>query len=809
MSKKRKGISKKYWLTGLLSFSLVIGLAAIFSFSDTATKVSAQKGEGPAPPIIYDNGPLATGTLSNSGAMAPAGNEWSEVQNETGNMTESNTLSGVSCSVTATVFRCADDFTVPPGETWTIDEVIVYAYQTGFAGATSPFTAAQYRIWDGIPDDPGSTVLSGDETTNQLISSDDAFLFRIFNSAVPPPGATPGTTRHLWVNRIGVSPSAVLGPGTYWVDWNTNINGVSGHFAPPVTIPGVRGLAGWNARQRVGGGVWNDVIDAGNPGTAPDFPLDFPFKLAGSIAGGGTPDPNPDFDGDGETDYSIVRDASPPPVGPIPGTGTGGIPDGGPGCGPLGAPLEVSFDASGISGTITNVSVDMTATHTWVGDVNVTLIAPDATQHVIFASTQSVAANGCGDSSDLGNTYEFNDTATGDWWAESLNGTGTYVMAGGAYRTSSAGDVPGGGAPTSMNAAFAAANPTGTWKLRFEDGGGGDVGSVTAANLTITTGASLAPNVRRSLRELQRDPGFKPLPLGNRDNAAPANHGTDLAWYISNSGDGSFTIQGHGNPATDFWVPADYDGDGQSDIAVWRGVAPAGPMGGFFYTFTSSTSTVNEIDFGIAGDNPTVVGDYDGDGSADPAVYRCPSGGGQCTFYYKGSAGGGDITYYDWGNDSSTFIRPYPGDFDGDGKNDFCIFQSGVYSVRRSSDGGTDYTTWGGALDPVIAPGDYDGDGKTDFMNVVISGSDVQWWLRERDGGTSVTTWGALIPGFAEFATPGDYDGDGSTDIGVWRRDNGSNSNSFFYTLRSSDGMLETFEWGSMGDAPVPGWNGN
>ncbi len=786
----------------LLSVFMVV---FIFAMQGQIEPVTAETNIGD--PTIFDNGGLTTGTMSNSGTTAPAGTEWSEVQNETGNTTYSNTLSGVSCSVTTTVFRCADDFTVPPGETWTINQVVTFAYQTGFAGGTSPITAATLQIWDGVPGEAGSNIIFGDETTNRLSSTGDTSLYRIFNSAVPAPGTTPGTTRRVWSSNINVSPAAVLPAGTYWVDWNTQIGATTAHFAPPVTIPGVRNVAGMNARQRVAAAVWQAVIDVGNPdASAPDLPLDFPFQLRGSIAGGPSGAAPPfDFDGDGKSDYSIVRDTTPAPTGSIPGTGTGPIPDrGATGCGlPAGPNLDVSFDGSGLSGPITNVSIDIDATHTWVGDLDAKLIAPDNTEHVLFGGTNSTTATGCGSSGDLTGLYTFNNAATGDWWAfPSAN------IPVGSYRTTSAGDVVGGGVATDMNAAFAGANPTGTWILRVTDSGGGDTGSINSASLTVTTASTLAPSGRRSIQSLQAEPGFKPLPGASRDNLG-ATPGSNLSWYISNSGSGTFEISGFGAPATDFWVPSDYDGDGKADIAVWRGVAAGGPNGAYLHVFNSSTSTISTVDFGQQGDNPTMIGDYDGDGSADPAVYRCPSGGGQCTFFYKGSAGGGEITYFDWGNSASGQIRPYPGDFDGDGKSDFCIYQGGQYILNRSSDNGVEYITFGGATDPIIAPGDYDGDGKTDFMNVLVSGTDIQWWLLERDGPVSVTTWGAIIPGFAEFATPGDYDGDGKTDIGIWRRDNSSNDNSFFYTLRSSDGMLETFEWGSMGDAPVPGWNDN
>ncbi|UQA58910.1 DUF4215 domain-containing protein [Polyangium aurulentum] len=229
---------------------------------------------------LHSNGALTTGKISKSGAVAPVGNSWSELQNEKLNTLESNSSAG--WPGVQGQYRLADDFKVPPGEVWTVQSIDFYAYKTGAAASPSPFTAYTLRLWNGAPNDPASQVLQGDTTTNVLTSSTDTAIYRIFNSKYPAPGSATGTTRKIWRNTVTLPAPAVLEAGTYWVDWASKDSANGGHFAPTVTVVDSRGLPGWNAlQQNVASSVWAVVEDLGAPETAPNVPQDFPFRVHG------------------------------------------------------------------------------------------------------------------------------------------------------------------------------------------------------------------------------------------------------------------------------------------------------------------------------------------------------------------------------------------------------------------------------------------------------------------------------------------------------------------------------------------------
>jgi len=218
-------------------------------------------------------------------------------------------------------------------------------------------------------------------------------------------------------------------------------------------------------------------------------------------------------------------------------------------------------------------------------------------------------------------------------------------------------------------------------------------------------------------------------------------------WYVRGF---SETVWGQSG---DIPVPADYAGDLRTEIAVFR------PANGTWYI-----RGVSETVWGQPGDIP-VPADYDGDGKADIAVYR-PSNG---TWYVK------DISETVWGEAGDI---PVAADYAGDAKAEIAVFRpsNGTWYVKDISE-----TVWGQSGD-IPVPKDYNGDSKADLA--VYRPANGTWYVR----GISETHYG--LP--ADIPVPGDYDG-GGTDIAVWRPSNG------IWFIR---GISQTV-WGQPGDTPV------
>ncbi|MDQ3749868.1 MAG: VCBS repeat-containing protein [Acidobacteriota bacterium] len=245
---------------------------------------------------------------------------------------------------------------------------------------------------------------------------------------------------------------------------------------------------------------------------------------------------------------------------------------------------------------------------------------------------------------------------------------------------------------------------------------------------------------------------------------------TNGGWYINQSTNGFIGIAF--GQAGDKIVPADYDGDGKTDVAVYRS--------GIWYLQRSQAGFTG-IAFGTAEDIPQPA-DFDNDGRAELAVFR-PSNG---TWYVLNLVTN-QFSFEQFGQNGD---KPVAADYDGDGRADYAVFRNGVWYILRSSQGFIGIQ-FGEAADKPV-PADYDGDGKADVA--VFRPSNSTWYLLQSTAGFTGIQFGITT----DIPAPADFDGDGKADIAVFRPANGT-----WYLNRSTAGFTGV-QFGATNDIPVP-----
>ncbi|MBS1795408.1 MAG: VCBS repeat-containing protein [Acidobacteria bacterium] len=235
-----------------------------------------------------------------------------------------------------------------------------------------------------------------------------------------------------------------------------------------------------------------------------------------------------------------------------------------------------------------------------------------------------------------------------------------------------------------------------------------------------------------------------------------------------------------GRNTANFDAPFDFDGDGRTDLSIFR------PSNNQWWYERSSDGAVPSFTFGQAADK-IMPADFTGDGKTDIAVFR-PS---TSEWWVLRSE---DNTHYSIPFGQAGDI-PAPADYDGDGKADLAVFRpaTGVWIIRRSSDGQNIFNPFGTNGDKPV-PADYDGDGKADIA--VFRPATGVWWISLSTAGVTVMPFGIAT----DRPVPGDWTGDGKADIAVWRPSTGE-----WFVLRSENDTFFSFPFGQNGDVPAPG----
>ena len=294
-------------------------------------------------------------------------------------------------------------------------------------------------------------------------------------------------------------------------------------------------------------------------------------------------------------------------------------------------------------------------------------------------------------------------------------------------------------------------------------------------------------------------------------------------WYIYSSRGGSYIHDGAKlipEMNSNFEVvTGDYDGDGETDIGAvdtvngrWYIMSSKGNKKGI----GTSSNKANYIPWGWKWDkmnssSKIVVGDYNGDGITDRAIYNgskwyiisSESLNSNASQGFK-TAIGDKIEYgWTWSNMNDNYVV-IPGDFDGDGITDRAVYRkdNGQWSSYSSRLKGLKKLTWRwnwtckngswGKCKPVAwgsskqifgfqpfstyqnmrpITGDVDGAGVTDFVLVGGPSNGVVKQYGSMTGKIKSYVWAALKKSKNPVFVSGDYDGDGKMDLAFVDKD--------------------------------------
>jgi len=562
-----------------------------------------------------------------------------------------------------------------------------------------------------------------------------------------------------------------------------------------VTVENSTGATVDNVQVNINGGT---NVPYGNIADASMVTMDIPYHIPSSLAAacGENHTININVSSDIGAQPPVVREFQlGEPVGG--GTETFTSTDG-PITIPAGAPATTNgpadvyastIEVSGVTGErIIEVKLN-NLTHTWVGDLDFLLEGPGGQKFVLMSdaffadnsppsitSTLTIRDDApglmpSGDPPPTSGTFMPTNHSLGDAWDPPAPG--------GPYEN----PAPAASATLASTFGMDGSAMNGTWKLWVMDDQELDSGDMQSWTISFESSNFLC-NAGSAPYDFDNDGRtdtsvFRPIGAALTSNGAPEGNVPGSEWWILRSGTNSPIAYGFGQ-STDIPVPADYTGDGKTDVAFFR------PSTGEWYVLRSEDESYYAFPFGTNGDIP-VPGDFDGDGMADAGIFR-PSQG----LWFILRSGDQGVTIFPFGTNGD---KPTVDDFDGDGMDDIAIFRPSAaeWWQQRSSLGVIAYQ-FGGPGDRTVV-GQWTPDNRADVA--FYRPSTGEWYvLRSEDESYFAFPFGGAA---GDIPVPGDYDGDGKTDQGIFRP-----AESLWITFGSTSQQAQFTVFGAPTDTPLP-----
>ncbi|PYJ96801.1 MAG: VCBS repeat-containing protein [Verrucomicrobia bacterium] len=623
---------------------------------------------------------------------------------------------------------------------------------------------------DGKPD--LAVANNGSTNVAVLLGNGDATFQTAISYGVggapPPPYAATGVLAIGDFNRDGKVDLAVANSGGVSVlsgkgdgTFQNAVNYATGGSASSVVVGDFNGDGKPDLAANNGGGV--SVLLGNGDGS---FQAAVNYGTGGStssvVAG--------DFNGDGKTDLAVATATTPASsdnVSVLLGNGDGTFQ----------AAVHYVVGSFPYSVTAGDFNGDGKADLAVATDVGISLLLGNSD-----GTFQAAVNYGAGNQPSFVVAGDFNSDGKLDLAvADGLSGTVAVLLGNGDGTFQAGHNVGAGWTPVSV----AASDFNSDGKLDLAVGGGD--GSVTVllgsgdGSFTMTptsySAGTLPPFV--AVGDFNGD---------DKPDVAVANLGSTNVSVLLGKGDGTFqaavNFAAGTNPVS--VAIGDFNGDGKSDLAVAiTGTYPAYTNGGVSVLLGKGDGTFEAaVNYG-AGTNPVsvAVGDFNGDGKLDLAVAN--QGATPVSNQSRGTLsvllGNGDGTFqaavnYDAGTGPASVAV---GDFNGDGKPDLAVANTGSFTNATSTKDGSvsllsgkgDGTFqaavgFGAGISPFsMAVSDFNGDGRLDLA-VVSHDGNVSVFSGNGDG-TLQAPVNYAAGSQPAFVAAGDFNGDGHPDLAV------------------------------------------